>query len=489
MKKKIAITFLFLFLSLLCFSSCSKRHTQIHVHDRHGLSYDYVKAFAQNRGPVTLVLLDYHHDINSDTNELTSYNWVGKLIEENYLEKVIWLSGKKLLLPNRNSRMAWLDRSLQNSYPQTAEKIKQTVELVDWYDLQKLKINSPFVITLDFDVFTKDPGDDPMLFVDELCSWIQKQKPKLITLAFSAAYQPDPQNAWNWFEQFIKGYKGKARWFLESGIFGEPEESMEEHAAHELWKRLPLEYKKSQAAFYTGAYLWQNAPDSVVSALKQKKISAGNLQAEAIINSWNDEELINLKKKFSYDLLEDLCRLSKTSMQQYFKGADFAVPEQILKSTEKTYGIAVRFRNEDVDRGCLALYKGVSFNDIPMAVQYCTKEAITDPRYPNIVEKEMDNLFINLSIFDEWEEMSSSLDFEPGLHSLLLQTPDGEITLLQAAIALEREYTKEEFLQRLSNKAGLGFEGWQNPDNKYLRARTITFTLLSDSIPDQSVRE
>ena len=85
--------------------------------------------------------------------------------------------------------------------------------------------------------------------------------------------------------------------------------------------------------------------------------------------------------------------------------------------------------------------------------------------------------------------MSSSLDFEPGLHSLLLQTPDGEITLLQAAIALEREYTKEEFLQRLSNKAGLGFEGWQNPDNKYLRARTITFTLLSDSRPDQSVRE
>ena len=82
------------------------------------------------------MLLDYHHDINSDTNELTSYNWVGKLIEENYLEKVIWLSGKKLLLPNRNSRMDWLNRSLQNSYPQTVEKIKQAVELVDWYDLQ-----------------------------------------------------------------------------------------------------------------------------------------------------------------------------------------------------------------------------------------------------------------------------------------------------------------------------------------------------------------
>ena len=137
------------------------------------------------------MLLDYHHDINSDTNELTSYNWVGKLIEENYLEKVIWLSGKKLLLPNRNSRMDWLNRSLQNSYPQTVEKIKQAVELVDWYDLQKLKINSPFVISLDFDVFTKDPGEDPKLFVDELSKWIQKQKPELLTLAFLQPTSPN----------------------------------------------------------------------------------------------------------------------------------------------------------------------------------------------------------------------------------------------------------------------------------------------------------
>lgn len=485
MKKKIVLTFFVLLLSPICFSSCGKRQTQIHVHDRHGLSYDYVKAFAQAQGPITLVLLDYHHDINSDTNELTSYNWVGKLIEENYLEKVIWLSGKKLLLPNRNSRMDWLDRSLQNSYPQTVEKIKQAVELVDWYDLQKLKINSPFVITLDFDVFTKDPGDDPKLFVDELSKWIQKQKPELLTLAFSAAYQPKPQEAWIWFEQFIKGYKNRAVWFLESGSFGEAEESKEEQAAHELWKKLPFEFKKSQAAFYKGAYLWQNAPDSVVTALKQKKIKAGNSLAETIIKSWNDEGLAKLKNKFSYELLDDLCRLSKTSMQQYFNGTDFATPKQVLEKQEKTYGLAVRFRNKDVDRGCLALYRGVVFDDIPAAVQYCTKEAITDPRYPDIVEEEKDELFINLSIFDEWEEMSLSLDFEPGLHSLLLQTPDGEITLLQAAIALEREYSKEEFLQRLSNKAGLGLEGWKNPDNKYFRARTITFTLLSDSEPGQ----
>lgn len=477
MKRKVALTFLILSMSLLCFFSCSKGQTKIHVHDRHGLSYDYIKAYAQTHGPVTLVLLDYHHDINSDTRVVTSFNWVSKLIEENYIKKVIWLSGKKLLLPNRNARMAWLNRSLKNSYPQDAEKIKQTVELVDWYDLQKTRISGPFVITLDFDVFTKDPGDDPKLFVDELCKWIQKQKPELLTLAFSAAYQPKPQEAWNWFEQFIKNYKGRSLWFLESGDFGEIEESNEERAARELWKSTPLEFRTAQAALYAGACLWQNAPCSVVSSLKQKKIRAGNSEAEVIINRWNDEELIKLKKTFPYDQLEQLCRLSKTSMKEFFQGADFEPPKQFSQSKEKTYGVAVRLRNKDTDRGCLALYKGIVFEDIQAAVQYCTKEALIDPRYADVVPQEMDDLFINLSVFDEWEEMTSCLDFEPGLHSLLLQTPDGETTLLQAAIALEREYSKEEFLQRLSNKAGLGLDGWQNTGNKYFRARTITYTL------------
>ena len=127
MKHRNALKVLFIILSLTAFFSCSRGQTQIHIHDRHGLSYDYVKAYAQAHGPVTLVLLDYHHDINFDSPVLTSYNWVGNLIEENYVNKVIWLSGKKLLLPNRNSRMAWLERSLQGAYPQTVEKIKQTL--------------------------------------------------------------------------------------------------------------------------------------------------------------------------------------------------------------------------------------------------------------------------------------------------------------------------------------------------------------------------
>ena len=468
-------TVIILFLCLVFFSSCRKK-TEIHLHDRHVLSYSYVKNYAEKNGAVTLVLLDYHHDIKPDLYELTSVNWAGKLVEENYVKKIIWLSGKKLRLPNRNARMAWLERSLKNTYPETADKMREAVQLVDWYDLQDVKLEEPFVITLDFDVFMKDPGDDAGLFVDELCGWIQKQKPELVTLSLSASYQPDPENAWKWLSRFFDDYKRDAEFYLESGDFGEREESRDDFEAHINWKKNQKVFKNPEAPFYSGAYLWQNTPSYVTDALSRKKIKAGNKQAEEIIAGWNDVRLKDLKRSFNIENMHNYSGLAKEAMQQFFDGKDFTPPEQVILKDRKTYGVAVRFKNQDEDRGCLSLYSGIVYEDIPDAVRYCAKEALIDPRYRNIQPEEKDSLITNISIFSDWEIMDSCLDFEPGLHSLLLEDKDGEKTLLQAAIALERNYTREEFLARLSNKAGLGLNGWKGEGLKFYKARTLTYS-------------
>jgi len=463
-----------LFINLLIFTACSRKKTQIHLHDRHGLSYELVKDFALENGPLTLVLLDYHHDILPEIDVLTSVNWVGKLIEENKVKEVIWLSGKKLLLPNRNARMACLDRSLKNTYPASADKIRNSVTLVDWYDLQKLKLKGPFVITLDMDVFTKDPGEDVELFVKQLCSWTQKQKPELLTISLSAAYQPEPQRAWSWLELFVNNYKAEADWFLESGIFGEKEESYDELRAHELWRQQPQLYMSAKAAFYTGAYLWQQAPDYLVRSLLKKNIFPGNNAAKEIIEGWQIEAKETLEKSFYDEKQLEFSLLAKESMRAFFEGESFEAPSQNAK--EESFGVAVRLRNMEEDRGCLSLYSGIKYEDIAAAIQYCTQEALVDPRYPWIQAEEAPALFTNISIFSDWEEMSSAYDFVPGLHSLLLETGDGEKTLLQTAIALERNYTREEFLSRLSNKAGLGFDGWRNENLKFYKSASITWT-------------
>lgn len=457
------------------------------MHDRHVLSYDIVKNYAEEYGAVNLILLDYHHDIRPEYEVINSVDWVGKLVEKDYVKKVIWLSGKELLLPNRNSRMAWLERSLKNAYPDTAEKIRNAVQLVDWYDLQEIRLNrahvpvdlrGPFVITLDFDVFTKDPGQVPEEFVDQLSRWIQKQKPELLTLAFSAAYQPEPEKAWSWLKQFTEHYNSKASWFLEADSFGEKIESLDEVRAREEWKKNPQKFAKAEAPLYPGAYLWQNAPADFVAEILKKKISAGNDSAAEIITVWQNKKLAELKKDFPSSKMHTLCVTAREAANQFFAGADFPAPLQNTKCPEQTYGVAVRFRNAEEDRGCLSLYEGVNEADLEQAVKFCAKEALVDPRYTHIRPEELADLYINISIFGMWEEMASCYDFMPGQHSLILEDEAGEKTLLQATIALERNYTREEFLTRLSNKAGLGLDGWKNNALHFYRARTITYTDL-----------
>ncbi|WP_407427773.1 AMMECR1 domain-containing protein [Treponema sp.] len=472
MQKKQFLLLIFIIPLFFIFFSCSK--TQIHLHDRHVLSYDSVKSYAQKKGPVSLVLLDYHHDIHPGQRNLTSVNWVGNLIEEGLVSKVYWLSGRTLLLPNRNSRFAWLERSLKDTTPDTAQKIRETVELVDWHDLQKISLKKNFVITLDFDVFTKDTDNDPQNFVLELCEWIQKQKPALLTLAFSSSYQKNPSEGWSYLSSFIENWQTGSGCFFECGKFGEKAESNDDLKAWKIWKENPEVFSEYENAFLPGAYLWTSCPSSVKNALLNKKITANNKEAESVLSDWNDENLSLLKSTFPKEKLISLSKTASIAQNDFWNGKQSV--HSVQNSAENAFGVAVRFKTISEDRGCLSLYKGISESEIEQAVSFCAQKACIDPRYSSIQKSEQEELFTNISIFGKWQELSFPEDFIPGSDSLILEEADGEKTLLQAAIALERNYTQEEFLSRLSNKASLGFDGWQKDGLKFYKAKTLSFT-------------
>ena len=461
----------------LIFTLFSCKKTEIHLHDRHVLSYDLVKNYALKNGACTLVLLDYHHDIHPGQPSLTSVNWVSQLIEENLISKVYWLSGRTLLLPNRNSRFAWLERCLVDAYPDVADKMRNAVELVDWNDLQKIDLKTPFVVTLDFDVFTKDTDNAPDDFVKELCDWTQNQKPRLVTLAFSASYQKNPKQAWNWLKIFAENWQSKSDWFLESGIFGEQAESNDDTKAWRIWNAAPQIFKDYENPFYCGAYLWLKIPKDLKTVLLSKKIQAGNAEAENLISSWKDEKFSEFETHFNRRKLEDFAGLALNSLTEVWNGAKFEMPLQ-NNLTNGSFGLAVRFINSGLDRGCLSLYRGISVNDFEKAIKFCAQEASHDPRYPPILSSKAENLSVNISIFADWEEISSPLDFIPGFHSLIIEDESGEKTLLQSAIALERNYPREQFLSRLTKKAGLDENAWKEKPLKFYRAKTISFTSL-----------
>jgi len=459
---------IFLYLALFgascIFVSCSK--PQVHVHDRHVLSYDLVAAYARKHTNCTLVLLDYHSDVHPGQRELTSVNWAGRLVEEKLVSKIIWVSGRTLLLPNRNARMKWLGRCLQDAYPETASFIKDRIQLCDYNDLIHLSLKKPYVITLDFDVFTKNPGPDPDAFTDELCTWIQMQKPDLLTLAFSASYETEPSAAWERFARFINNYQKKSNWYFESGAFGEEVESLDDLN------------KESYNAYGRGAYVWLRAPDQVRDALLSKNAQPVNEEAKTIVAHWKNETLKELRQEFppeTITLYHDTAHTVLNDLLKNQKSPSFySVPKQTCSITDsKSRGVAVRFKTAETDRGCLSLYGGMT--EMTDAVSYCAQEAQHDPRYTNISAGE--TLFINISLFGPWQQMSSPLDFTPGQDSVLMEdVATGERTLLQGAIALEHNYSREAFLSRLSHKAGLGFDGWKNEGIRFWKAPTLTNT-------------
>lgn len=182
---------------------------------------------------------------------------------------------------------------------------------------------------------------------------------------------------------------------------------------------------------------------------------------------------LSFEAQFNKEKMNEFVKIVRNSAARSFTGEKF-----IFEKTDRTqnFGIAIRFRNKTTDRGCLALYTGIPVKNFKEAIQFCTQEALNDPRYPKITEQEFENLIINISIFEKWNSALSALDFTPGSDSLILEEANGNRTLLQASLAIEHSYSKEEFLQRLSLKAGLGADGWKNNSLKFYKAKTISYT-------------
>lgn len=464
-------TFFLISLLIICpliFTSCAKKEQTIFLSDRHVLSYDLVKEKADAEGPVTLVLLDYHNDIQKETGSILSSNWVGKLILNGSINKVWWISGRNLHEMNRNARYAWLERNLKHTYPDDAEIIRNTIELCDFPELLQKKLPEQTVITLDFDVLTKDPGPDADAFVIEMADWIARQDCTLVTLSFSATYQNTPESAWNWLSLFLAHYDRKANWYFKSGGFDEKPEGQEDEDAWQQWKERPEVFARFGCAFYRGAHLWLNAPYNIQQQLLEKQIAplkADDDTTAKVLAAWKDPARQKLQKTYTAEVLEGYARVACQALKESIEGKNFVMAESSPDLTlQGNSGVAVRFRTTERDRGCLALYSGVT--SIEKAVAYCASQDTADPRYPPVTADELDELYVNITLFSNWEKIAFPEDFTPGADSLIMDkqgtllTPDTTYmdtsrTLLQAPLAAENALDENGFLNRVMKKAAI----------------------------------
>jgi AMMECR1 domain-containing protein len=464
-------------IALSCLLGCAP--PQIHIHDRHGLSYPLVERFAKAHPGSTLVLLDYHHDIGPMENGVTSANWAGVLLEKGLLAKVVWVSGRDLLLPNRNSRIKWLRRCLRGFGPSEASRIEERVTLLDWSELRNLRPRAPLIVSLDLDILCHDPGDPPERFLDELIGWIAERRPRLVTVALSAAYQREAPLAWSALERFALDFPDKtSSWYLEAGSQAPNAEGGEERAAWQLWSGFPDSFGRYGEGFWPGAGIWVCAPQALRASLTRRGIRAGDETAAAVISGWSDPDRAALEREFPEAGLGSLAAAAD-SLESAWRGGKLPEPPP----GRRDLGIALRVLNKGLDRGCLALYEGVT--DPEAAIRYCAQRAAGDPRYVPVAPVERPDLDLEISVFGPWREMSGPLDFRPGCDSVLL-CDMGRTTLLQASLAVERRYDREAFLRVLSRKAGLGEEGWKRPGLGFRRAVTIWYRRSLTSIEEGS---
>lgn len=443
--------------------SCRARddEREVHVHDRHGLSYPLIREYAKARGPITLVSFDYHHDIGPFDPGTTSFDWVGDLVAEGSVEKVIWVSGRTLELPNRESRGHWLYRSLADEAPSRSDELRSAVELLDWREVENLRVTGAFAVTVDLDVLTVDPGEPPERFLDEIRAWIEKRKPELVTVALSSAYQKDAIRAWNWLTRFASGdFSRDARWYLETGDFVREPESAEERGAWDRWAR-------TDSPLLPGAANWLFPPPNARNALLGKNIMPGDETARDIIDGWNDPDRAALDETFTPERFARLAEVAREAVAIRWKTGSI---REEPAPTGAENGLAVRLQIRDTDRGCLALYSGVA--DAETAAAYCAQMAMEDPRYDPVRIDEAESLTVEISAFGPWRPMNGPLDFRPGVDSVVLET-FGERTLLQSSLVEERCLDRVKFLGILSRKAGLGPDGWKDAGISYYRALTL----------------
>ena len=126
-------------------------------------------------------------------------------------------------------------------------------------------------------------------------------------------------------------------------------------------------------------------------------------------------------------------------------------------------------------RGCI----GYIISKTPLFETVCNaaiQAANHDPRFLPVREDEMQNLSIEISVLSPPLPIKDYKEIILGTHGLILEYENYR-SLLLPQVAVEHNFTVEDFLSALCEKAGLKNDLWKN---RILNIQTFTATVFSD---------
>ena len=126
-------------------------------------------------------------------------------------------------------------------------------------------------------------------------------------------------------------------------------------------------------------------------------------------------------------------------------------------------------------RGCIGYIIGEKplFETVRDAA---TSAAMSDPRFPQLSEDELDKIKIEISILSEPFPLNSYDDIVVGKHGLILEE-GGRRGLLLPQVPIEHDMDRDEYLSAICNKSGLPPHYWREND---LKLDAFTATVFSE---------
>jgi AmmeMemoRadiSam system protein B/AmmeMemoRadiSam system protein A len=165
-----------------------------------------------------------------------------------------------------------------------------------------------------------------------------------------------------------------------------------------------------------------------------------------------------------------LLTIARESIAQHLE--DGAVPEFNVTepSLLRKSGAFVTLERAEELRGCIGHI--LARQALHATVQQAAVSAATeDPRFPRLSPEELDEITIEISVLSPLRRVTHTESIEVGRHGLVI-VAEGRSKLLLPQVASEEGWTREEFLEAVSRKAGLANDAWRQG------AALYTFTAI-----------
>jgi uncharacterized protein len=152
-----------------------------------------------------------------------------------------------------------------------------------------------------------------------------------------------------------------------------------------------------------------------------------------------------------------------------------SIDYKMYPTLAKKQGAFVTLLSNTQLRGCI----GYIYSDLPIFETVCqaAKLAATeDPRFPPLIEEELSQIMIEISVLSLPTPIKDYNDIEIGVHGVILVEEDGRGVLLPQ-VAVEQKWDLPDYLSGICQKAGLEPNTWKN---RFLNLSTFTAQVFAE---------